>query len=171
MRLQTTRDGAFHFHLEPPVLGPSSRFTRTYGSAWLIRVRISKEIFSKPEPSEKLRTLLVRPFILNGLVYRFFYANKDHNAYLMATNEAYSGTRLQSFPLWNGQKHLVSFLDFFSTHNNLTDNSHQARSALPWRAKLMRFLFSFLDNCKMGGADRTWLIEFHSWADVGCYPN
>lgn len=129
MKLQTTK-GAFRFNLEPPVLGPSSRFTRTYGSAWLVRVRISKEISSKPELSEKLRTLLVKPFVINGLVFRFFYANKDHNAYLMATNETYSGTTLQS-TLSNGQKRRVSFLDFFSTHNNLTDNSHQARSALP----------------------------------------
>jgi RNA-dependent RNA polymerase len=130
MRLHVTKDGAFHFHLEHPVLGPSSRFTRTYGSSWLVRVRISKEIFSKPDLSENLRTLLLRPFILNGLVFRFFYANKDHNAYLMATHDEYVGTRLQS-PLLNVQKHLVSFLDFFSTHNNLTDNSHQARSVLP----------------------------------------
>lgn len=130
MKLQTNKDGTFHFNLETPVLGPSSRFTRTYGSAWLIRVRISKEISSKPELSEKLRSLLLRPFVLNGLVFRFFYANKENNAYLMATNETYMGTRLQS-PLSNGQIRRVSLLDFFSTHNNLTDNSHQARSALP----------------------------------------
>lgn len=127
MRLHANKDGAFHFYMEHPVLGPSSRFARTYGSAWLVRVRISKEIFSKPDLLENLRTLLVRPFILNGLVFRFFYANKDHNAYLMATNEVYAGTRLQS-PLLNGRKHLVSFLDFFSAHNDLSDNSHQARS-------------------------------------------
>jgi RNA-dependent RNA polymerase len=126
MRLQTSKDGSFHFYMEHPVLGPSSRFTRAYGSAWLVRVRINKEIFSKPELSEKLRTFLLRPFILNGRVYRFFYANKDHNAYLMATNETYSGTSL----LGDGQNRLVSFLEFFSTHNNLSFNKHQARSVL-----------------------------------------
>jgi hypothetical protein len=72
----------------------------------------------------------MRPFVLNGLVFRFFYANKDHSAYLMATNETYSGTRLQS-PRLDGQKRRVSFLDFFSTHNNLIDNNHQAGPALP----------------------------------------
>jgi len=128
MRLQTTKDGAFHFHLEHPVLGPSSRFTRTYGSAWLVRVRIPKENFLKPELSDKLKTFLVRPFILNGQVYRFFYANKDHNAYLMATNETYSGT---SLVLDRQNRRFVSFLDFYSIHNNLSSNSHQARSALP----------------------------------------
>lgn len=168
MRLHATKDGAFHFYLEHPVLGPSSRFTRTYGSAWLVRVRISRDIFSKPDLSENLRTLLVRPFILNGLVFRFFYANKDHNAYLMATNEPISGTRLQS-PLLTGQKHLVSFLDFFSTHNNLRDNSHQARSAFAGETRGVFILFS--DNCKMGSTNCTWLIEFRSWVDVGCCPN
>lgn len=132
MRLHASKDGAFHFNLEPPTLGPSSRFTRSYGSAWLIRVRISKEIFSKPDLSENLRTLLVKPLILNGLVFRFFYANKDHNAYLMATNEVYAGTRLQ-FGLFNDQKHLVSFVDFFSTHNHLKDNSHQTMAK--WAAR------------------------------------
>ncbi len=170
MRLHATKDGGFHFYLEHPVLGPSSRFTRTYGSAWLVRVRISKDIFSKPDLSEKLRSLLVKPLILNGLVFRFFYANKDHNAYLMATNEPYAGTRLQS-PLLNGQNRLLSFLDFFSTHNNLMDNSYQARSALPCGRKTREVLISFLDNRKMGGANCTWLIEFRSWVGVGCCPN
>jgi hypothetical protein len=132
MRLHAAKDGAIHFVLEHPILGPSSRFTRTYGSAWLVRVRISKDIFSKPGPSEKLRTLLMRPFVLNGLVFRFFYANKDHSAYLMATNETYSGTRLQS-PRLDGQKRRVSFLDFFSTHNNLIDNNHQ--TIAKWAAR------------------------------------
>lgn len=132
MRLHAAKDGKFHFILEHPVLGPSSRFTRTYGSAWLIRVRIAKDIFSRSDLSEKLRTLLVKPLILNGLIFRFFYANKDHNAYLMATNEVYAGTRQQS-PLLNGQNPLVSFLDFFSTHNNLRDNSHQ--TIAKWAAR------------------------------------
>ncbi|KAI9459182.1 RNA dependent RNA polymerase-domain-containing protein [Lactarius psammicola] len=131
-RLCAAKDGGFTFHLEHPVLGPSSRFTRTYGSAWLIRVRISKEIFSKADLSEKLRTLLVKPLILNGVVFRFFYANKDHNAYLMATNEPYAGTRQQS-PLLNGPNRLVSFLDFFSIHNNLMDNRHQ--TIAKWAAR------------------------------------
>ena len=145
MRLQTTKDGSFHFYLEHPVLGPSSRFTRTYGSAWLVRVRISKEIFSKSELSEKLRTFLLRPFILNGRVYRLFYANKDHNAYLMATNETYSGTSL----LRDGQSRLVSLLDFFSTHNNLSSNNHQARPALS-RGRGSHFIFRQLQNGQHG---------------------
>ncbi|KAF8273707.1 RNA dependent RNA polymerase-domain-containing protein [Lactarius quietus] len=132
MRLHIAKDGAFHFNLEHPVLGPSSRFTRTYGSAWLVRVRISKAVFSDPEKSERLRALLLRPFVLNGLVFRFFYANKDHNAYLMATNETYSGMMVQS-PLSNSPNRLVSFLDFFSTHNNLTDNNHQ--TIAKWAAR------------------------------------
>ena len=148
MRLHATKDGAFHFYMEHPMLGPSSRFTRTYGSAWLVRVRISKEIFSKPDLSENLRTLLVRPFIINGLVFRFFYA-KDHTAYLMATNEVYAGKRLQSSPLLNDQRRLLSFLDFFSTHNNLTDNSHQARSAFRLACgtrEVAHFIFRQLQN-------------------------
>lgn len=110
IRLQAGKTGGFHFFLEPPVLGSSTRFTRCYGSSWLIKLQLSKDIFSK---LDRLKSLLLRPFILNGQVFQFFYANKECNIYLMATN-AQHGTF--KYP---------SFLGFFLEHNNLKDNCNQ----------------------------------------------
>jgi RNA-dependent RNA polymerase len=122
MRLQEDKKGSFQFILESPTLAPSSRFTRIYGSSWLIRVKLATTVFVK---LDKLKRLLLRPLILNGQVFRFFYTRNvktDVSVYLMATNELYDGSiKLQS-PL-NGQR--VSFLEFFSTHNNLQDNCDQ----------------------------------------------
>ena len=124
VRLQADKRG-FHFTLECPVLGPSTRFTRSYGSSWLIRVKLSAGVFSN---LERLKQLLLRPLIINGQVFRFFYARnvkKDSSVYLMATNERYDGCiKLQHSPL-NGQKVYYSFLDFFSKHNNLQENCNQ----------------------------------------------
>jgi len=127
MGLQANKKG-LQFFLEHPVLGSSSRFTRCYGSSWLIRVKLSHGIFSKPDKLESLKNLLHRPLVLNGQVFRFFYARsikKDSSVFLMATNELFDGSiKPQHSPL-NGQRVFCSFLDFFSRHNNLQDNSHQ----------------------------------------------
>ena len=125
MRLQADKNGSFQFYLECPTLGPSSRFTRCYGSSWLIRVRLSTGVLQK---LDRLKKLLLRPLILNGQVFQFFYARnikKDSSVYLMATNELYNGNiKLQHSSL-NGQRVYSSFLDFFSKHNNLEDNCNQ----------------------------------------------
>lgn len=124
VRLQAEKRG-LHFTLECPVLGPSTRLTRSYGSSWLIRVKLSAGVFSN---LERLKQLLLQPLVINGQVFRFFYARnvkKDSSVYLMATNERYDGCiKLQHSPL-SGQKVYCSFLDFFSKHNNLQENCSQ----------------------------------------------
>jgi RNA-dependent RNA polymerase len=129
MRLDLNeKNGQLQFILDHPTLGPSSRFTRCYGSFWLIRVKPSIGILSKPDKVKELKKLLLRPLILNGQVFRFFYAKslkKDISIFLMATNEHYNGsTKLQHSSL-NGQRVYNSFLDFLSKHNNLQENRHQ----------------------------------------------
>ena len=91
MRTQFDEHGMFHFILEPPILGYSSRFTRCYGSSFLIRLRLSMNLLSKPVLLDRLKQLLIRPLILLGHVFRFFHINKNHYVYLMATNEIYKG--------------------------------------------------------------------------------
>jgi RNA-dependent RNA polymerase len=122
------KNGQLQFHLDHPTLGPSSRFTRCYGSSWLIRVKPSAGILSRPDKVKELKRLLLRPLILNGQVFRFFHAKslkKDMSVYLMATNECYDGSiQLQHFSS-KGQRVYNSFLDFLSKHNNLQENSHQ----------------------------------------------
>jgi hypothetical protein len=130
MRLQADKKGSFQFLLESPVLGPSSRFTRCYGSSWLIKVKLSAGNISN---LESLKKLLLRPLILNGQVFQFFYAKnekKDFSVYLMATNELYDGgIKLQHSPL-NHQGVYYSFFEFFSKHNNIQDNNNQVKHLL-----------------------------------------
>jgi hypothetical protein len=133
MRLDMNeKDGQLQFHLDHPTLGPSSRFTRCYGSSWLIRVKPSTGILSRPAKVKELKKLLLRPLVLNGQVFRFFYAKslkKDVSIFLMATNEHYDGSiKLQHFS--SGQRVYSSFLDFFSKHNNLEENFHQVSHRL-----------------------------------------
>jgi hypothetical protein len=159
VRLQMAKNGTFQFLLDHPVLGPSTRFTRCFGSAWLIRLKLPKEIFSRPGFSEKLRVLLLRPFVLNGLVFRFFYCNKDHNAYLMATNEIYDGgLKLLTSPLGGPARN--SFLEFFSNHNNPQNNRHQVSFVIFNEVNIM---FTMLrDDGEVGIKDFPRFIKFHS---------
>lgn len=122
------KNGQLQFLLDRPTLGPSSRFTRSYGSSWLVRVKPSTGILSRLDKVKELKKLLLRPLVLNGQVFRFFHAKslkKDTAVFLMATNEHYDGSiKLQDTSL-NGQRAYNSFLDFFSKHNNLQENLHQ----------------------------------------------
>jgi hypothetical protein len=93
----------------------------------MVKLRLPVEELSKSKPDmlENLRSLLSRPFVLNGRVFRFFHLNKKHSAYLMATNEWYKGgCFLQSSPS-NDQGMYCSFLDFFKKHNDLEQNHKQ----------------------------------------------
>jgi hypothetical protein len=121
MRAQLDEQGAFHFVLERPALAHSSRFTRCYGSSFLIKLRLSLDLLSKPDLLNRLKQLLITPLVLLGQVFRFFHINKNHHAYLMATDELYNGGIIS--PPSNSQR--ISFLDFFRRHNNLEQNSNQ----------------------------------------------
>ena len=127
------KNGPLQFLLDRPTLGPSSRFTRYYGSSWLIKVKPSLSILSKPDKVKELKKLLLRPLILNSQVFRFFYAKsikKDISLFLMATNEHYDGSIKLQCSFLNGQRVYNSFLDFFSNHNNLQENPHQVSDML-----------------------------------------
>jgi len=158
MRLDLNeKNGQLQFLLDHPTLGPSSRFTRCYGSSWLIRVKPSTGILSKPDKVKELKKLLLRPLILNGQVFRFFYAKslkKDISIFLMATNEHYDGTTKLQHSSLNGQRVYNSFLDFLSKHNNLQENSHQ--TIAKWAARIALGLSNsvpglMLDNSQIRG--------------------
>ncbi|KAI0264673.1 RNA dependent RNA polymerase-domain-containing protein [Gloeopeniophorella convolvens] len=147
VRLGVGKDGALGLTLERPNLGPSSRFTRRYGSAWLLHLRISKEAFGKPGYQNRLEAFLLRPFVLNGQVFRFFYANKEHSAYLMATGEAYYGDDGN----WTTMPHVhadrPSLLEFLAIHNNLEANSNQTMAK--WVARLALGLSNSVPGLKL----------------------
>lgn len=123
MRAQLEQ-GELRVTLERPVLGHSSRFTRCYGSSWLVKLRLPTDTLSKPDVLGKLRSFLTRPLVLNGRVFRFFNINKNHGAYFMATNEWYKGSLQRPSPL-DDQGIYCSFLDFFRRHNDLEQNNKQ----------------------------------------------
>jgi hypothetical protein len=167
MRTQLNKHGSFHFILEHPVLGHSSRFTRCYGSSFLIKLRLSINIQSKPALLDRLKQLVFRPLILLGHVFRFFHINKDHHIYLMATDEVYNG----GIMLQDGQRPGIycSFLDFFKKHNNLEENSNQVSCMLLSKPGLM--LIMSLDNCKMGSKDCLGLIQLYPWYNLRGQPD
>jgi hypothetical protein len=165
MRAQLDEQGAFHFVLERPTLAHSSRFTRCYGSSFLIKLRLSSDLLSKPDLLDRLKQLLIRPLVLLGQVFRFFHINKNHHAYLMATDELYNGGIIS--PPSNSQR--ISFLDFFRRHNNLEQNSNQVTYTLFSKSSLM--LIMLLDNCKMGIKDSLRLIQLYSWYNLRDQPN
>lgn len=168
MRLDVNENnGQLQFHLNHPTLGPSSRFTRCYGSSWLIRVKPSICILSRPEKVKELKKLLLRPLILNGQVFRFFYAKslkKDISIFFMATNEHYDGNIKLQHSSSIGQRSYNSFLDFFSKHNNLQQNSHQVMYLY---VKYFLALIILLDHCKMGSKNSFGPIKLCPWTDAG----
>lgn len=66
------RNGELRLVLDQPELGSSSRFTRRFGSDWLIRIRIHKDLVNSK--SVNLREYFMKPFIFFDRVYRAFYA-------------------------------------------------------------------------------------------------
>lgn len=151
------KNGHLQFLLDHPILGPSSRFTRCYGSSWLIRVKPSMVVLSRPDKVKELKKLLLRPLILNGQVFRFFYAKslkKDISVFLMATNEHYDGSITLQHNSSNGQRGYNSFLGFFAKHNNLQENLHQ--TITKWAARIALGLSNsvpglMLDNSQIRG--------------------
>jgi hypothetical protein len=109
--------------LDPAELGPSCRFSRRSGSSNFIRVRLPP---LKPEKKvvEALIAFLSHPFILNGAVFRSFFA-KDDKVILFKTNERYSHSQIFIDPNSNS----ISLLDFLNWHNPLKYNHTKVRCA------------------------------------------
>lgn len=106
---------------ERPELGPSTRFTRRFGSSAFIKLNIHKDLLRCPN----LITELLRPIIIIGRVFRAFYS-KDKNVFLKKTNERYvDGEVLDPVnpeDLVDGQGSLIDFLNW---HNPLALNFAQ----------------------------------------------
>ena len=108
--------------LEPAELGPSFRFARRFGSSSFIRVRLPWPL--KPEKVEALIAFLSRPFIINGAVFRSFFA-KDDRVFLFKTNERFSRSRIFIDP----NSDSISLWDFINWHNPLKYNDTKVRCA------------------------------------------
>ena len=114
--------------LERAELGPSYRFARRFGSTSFLKVKVSSRIINKP--NNKLVEFFSRPFILNGRVYRSFYA-KDENVFMFKTNEIVHEDTLNSelirVSAGSADSPGLSLLAFLNWHNSLEVNNKQAR--------------------------------------------
>lgn len=107
--------------LEPPILGPSSRFTRRFGSRSFLRLDISNELLHDEENVNGLCTFLRQAFVIAGRIYRFFFS-KEHSAFLYMTNEYLEGRTIVS-PKGDSPYGNMPLLKFIEWHNPLESNS------------------------------------------------
>lgn len=106
--------------LEKPTIGPSTQFTRRFGSKHIFRIKLSRN--AQNEPSEVLLNYFRRPFIICGGVFRAFYSKED-NVFLVRTNERWNGYSLTDADDSTAQ--IMSFMGFIDWHNSLHRNGNQ----------------------------------------------
>jgi hypothetical protein len=105
--------------LEKPDIGSSCRFTRRFGSTSFLRVKIPEKIIHRPGP--RLVEYFLRPFVLNGAVFRSFFAKDDH-VFLFKTREELKGSEIVPIERSKG----LSLVEFLNWHNQLEANANQA---------------------------------------------
>ncbi|KAL6305950.1 RNA dependent RNA polymerase-domain-containing protein, partial [Sparassis latifolia] len=131
---------ALRIVLEDAHLGSSSRFMRRFGSWAFVRIHIHKDIYFKRNKlceGDALFQYFARPFIINGSVFRAFFA-KEQSVFLFQTNEAWDGTRVfvppprsrvQTAKASTG----MSLLTFLNWHNQMEVNKKQ--TMVKWVAR------------------------------------
>ncbi|TFY59667.1 hypothetical protein EVG20_g7698 [Dentipellis fragilis] len=155
------------FELLQPELGSSCRFARRLGSDFIIRVRIHKDIFYDSKMLPMMMDTFKRPFVVNSLVYRFFYANKERHAFLMATNERYHHGRITQHKLTNR----MSMWDFLNWCNPPEYNRFQ--TIAKWTARIALGLSNsvpgiLLESSQICSEDD---ITSEAWDGVGKIPS
>ncbi|KAH8101472.1 RNA dependent RNA polymerase-domain-containing protein [Cristinia sonorae] len=145
-RLVSETDRSYKLVLEPPVLGPSSRFTRRFGSERFIRVRIQKKLFYGD--SEALIQYFQKPFVFDHQVYRAFFA-KDLTVFLVETAEKWTGEAV--VPDQTRGPLILSFMDFINWHNPLHCNRTQ--SMAKWTSRFALGLSSSVPGIRVDQMD------------------
>jgi RNA-dependent RNA polymerase len=107
--------------LDRPVLGPSCRFGRRFGSPNILKIKLPKPILNKSDNG--LLEFFMRPFIIHNHVFRTFYA-KDNNMFLFRTNEVMSDSGITA-PGSSATGGPMSLMEFLNWHNPLEFNSKQ----------------------------------------------
>ncbi|EPQ58296.1 hypothetical protein GLOTRDRAFT_36051 [Gloeophyllum trabeum ATCC 11539] len=113
-----------HIVLQRPELGPSCRFTRKYGSASLVRIKVPQKLVG-----DKLREYCKRPFVILGRVFRAFY-EKDLTVFLMQTDEVLSSDQ-NSVLIQKSDGRSISH--FINWHNPIFQNREQTMAK--WAAR------------------------------------
>ena len=123
--------------LETPELATSCRFTRRFGSTSILRIKIPE--FFLNNPNSGLIDFFSRPFILNGLVFRAFYAKDDH-VFLVKTNEIFKHLQVHP-PEKSSPTCGLPFLELLDWHNPLESNTNQVSNIVNGRAQSLTWVF------------------------------
>lgn len=138
-----TRDnsnpGNAKLELERPELSSSDGFRREYGSSAFIRMRCDDKLAHHKE----LGSLLCRPFVLGGRVFRAF-RRKDGNVFFVEVDEVLPGYDPPP-PRYGANCRPKSFFGFVDWHNPRLLNSHQVR---PPPSSFLCFLTCSLPECR-----------------------
>ena len=119
----------YYITLERPELGPSTRFTRRFGSADFLRIKIMNEL--RYREGEDIINFLSRPLVLSGNVYRSFFS-KETTVFFKRTNEEYH-PQSRLITVCPGT-HRTSLSEFLEWHNPLRFNANQVRKQSSIRA-------------------------------------
>ncbi|KDQ17068.1 hypothetical protein BOTBODRAFT_30455 [Botryobasidium botryosum FD-172 SS1] len=120
----------FAIKLEPQEKGRSTRFGRFFGSRRLIQLTIHKDIMDRH--LEALVQYMTHGFVINGRVFRAFFAKENH-AYLTETTEEYERTPVAE----EGDDMRISLLDFIDWFAPLYRNNRQLMSKWSTRFALL----------------------------------
>lgn len=114
---------SFTLDLLPPTLGPSTRFTRAFGSHSFVRVKLDQGMVLRE--GRNLIEFFQTPFIIGGRVFRAFYA-KENTVHLFMTNETVVVNKEGSPVVATNSKHEgMSVMEFLQWHNDPYHNSAQ----------------------------------------------
>ncbi|KAI0737583.1 RNA dependent RNA polymerase-domain-containing protein, partial [Daedaleopsis nitida] len=138
----------FSFVLARPALGSSNRFMRRRGSKRFIRVLIQKDALMRK--GDKLSEFFRRPLVINGAVFRAFFA-KEQNVFYVRTDEVVRGfgQDLRVVPARpSAQNREWSFLRFIKWHNDYQLNQDQTMSK--WAARFALGLSNSVPGIRIG---------------------
>ncbi|KAF9812816.1 hypothetical protein IEO21_05963 [Rhodonia placenta] len=169
------KNETFSLRLDRPVLGSSNLFARRFGSRKFIRVRMSKDIYMGPDKKareELLMQFFQRSFVINGFVYKAFYA-KEQNVFLFQTNEFWDGDRICDPKLisLNPLHRELSFIEFINFHNDLTCNKDQ--TMVKWAARFALGLSNSVPGLRLHPSNIAFEedIVCSAWKGEGKVPN
>ncbi|CCM02288.1 uncharacterized protein FIBRA_04376 [Fibroporia radiculosa] len=131
---QRSDDGPpFHLALNRPVLGPSDRFSRRFGSWRFMKVSVSRDIYAALQKmrysQDDLITFFTRPIVICTRIFRAFFA-KEGNVIFYQTNERWNGSNICQGP---STLHEMSLLAFLKWHNDPIQNYKQ--TMVKWAAR------------------------------------
>ena len=116
-----SKSDCLKLEMERAELGASCRFTRRWGSDFLLRIRVHKDVLNGDKSRRStLESFLLQPVAIFGRIYRFFHASSDHVAFFAAVNETLS-TILSD----DDSSQFPSLWEFISWHNPIHSNVSQ----------------------------------------------